>query len=139
MSKQTVMSHDPLADLAGKEPGEAVQQPGDAPGKAESKSDEAFSEGVDLVLESSLTIADVGDYHAVLNACLEGGKPIRIDAGGLDAVDGAGLQLLAAFIKNADAKALAVSWVAVSDALSAAAQRLGVVQAMQLPGAPSNG
>lgn len=138
-NKQTVMSHDPLAEVSGHDAGEAPEQVPDVLEKSASASEDTGPPGGDLVLESSLTIADVGDYHAVLGASLEGGGPIRIDAGGLDAIDGAGLQLLAAFVKSADAKALGVTWVAVSESLSAAARRLGVTESLRLAESPLNG
>lgn len=131
-SKQPVMSHDPLADLQDEAPGEVVQVPEGA--SAAAKADEQQAPAVDgpLVLESSLTIADVGDYQASLMAYLEIGDKVVIDGSGVDTVDGAGLQLLTAFVKEAIEKHNGVSWSGASDSLLRSARQFGVHAALQL-------
>lgn len=122
-----VMSHDPLAGIEDGELEEA-QQGSTAP--------EPLAEGeleADiLLLPSSLTIADVTEYQAQLLRSLEQGGPSQIDGREIDAIDGAGLQLLCAFVKELSDKSLPVSWVGASEVLIDSAGRMGVVQTLQI-------
>lgn len=133
-NKQPVMSHDPLADLDESVTGEVVQVPEEAV-EANAAAAEASAQGGDkgrLVLESSLTIADVGEYHGVMSSYLEGGEPLTIDGSRVDAVDGAGLQLLSAFVKELIQKGTGVTWDGASETLLRAAQHMGVSSTLQL-------
>ena len=58
---------------------------------------------------------------------------------GVDRVDTAGLQLLAAFVRDLRAEARTVEWVGCSDALNKAAQALGLHAALCLPGTVDQG
>jgi ABC-type transporter Mla MlaB component len=59
---------------------------------------------------------------------------MQIDGTAVDRVDTAGLQLLAAFVRDLRAEARPVEWVGYSDALNKAAQALGLHAALCLPG-----
>ena len=56
----------------------------------------------------------------------------QIDGRDVDIVDGAGLQLLAAFVKDLIGKTVEVSWVGASDNLVRAARQFGVYNALGL-------
>ena len=134
MSKnKTVMSHDPLADLDAEVSGEVVQVPEEALEQIADKTDveESESNGT-LVLEASLTISDVGEYHPVLLKHLVTDSALVIDGSQVEIIDGAGLQLLAAFVKDLIGKSSAVSWSGASDKLLKSAHDMGISTALQL-------
>ena len=125
MSKQKpVMSHDPLAgvDEAEAAPQETVAEP------------ESAAEAGPFVLDSNLTIAEVGEVHPLMLAQLQGGEPVVMDASHIEAIDGAGIQLLAAFVKGLGEKSQGFSWGGVSEKLLQSAQQMGVEEALQLQG-----
>ena len=130
-NKKPVMSHDPLAGLHESEAtGEVVVVPEGAEVGSEARGLKG-EEGV-LVLESSLTIADVAAYQAVLQNAVDLGGPKRIDGRDVEMIDGAGLQLLTAFVKEMTQKAQQVSWLGVSENLERAARQFGVYKALHL-------
>jgi anti-anti-sigma regulatory factor len=130
-NKKPVMSHDPLAGLDESEAaGEVVVVPEAA--KLNSAAQGVKDEAGVLVLESSLTIADVAAYQAVLQNALDLGGPKRVDGRDVEVIDGAGLQLLTAFVKEMTEKAQQVSWLGVSENLERAARQFGVYNALHL-------
>lgn len=82
-----MMSHDPLAGHGAAPEGEDI-----------------------VVLPSSLTIVEVGDVKRQFTAGLANGRPMRIDCSALDAIDGAGLQLLAAVARTANERQIELRW-----------------------------
>ena len=117
MSKnKPVMSHDPLADLdfdiedARETVSECVPN----------------TQGSVLRLESSLTIREVGEFYGVCQAALECCGPLTFDGGEIEAIDGAGLQLIAACVKQAIEQGREIRWQAKSEALIGAAGVLGL-------------
>ena len=125
-TKRPVMSHDPLADLEAEPPGEVVQVPEPA------ATTEADADDGVLHMESSLTIADVDHCYTRLSGRLERGTAVVIDGGDLETVDGAGLQLLAAFVKEVGEQQLPLRWARVSEPLQRAAGVLGLTSALRL-------
>ncbi len=79
-----------------------------------------------LDLGDVLVIADVLEWHQKIIAVFESGGEISIDGGRIEQIDGAGLQLLVAVIKEAVAKKVKVVWKDVSDTLYNAAAQLGL-------------
>ena len=86
-----------------------------------------------LVLTSP-TIRTITSLQTELAERLDESGPLQIDAAAVDRVDTAGLQLLAAFVRDLRAEGRAVEWVGCSDALQKAAQALGLHSALCLPG-----
>jgi ABC-type transporter Mla MlaB component len=84
-----------------------------------------------ISLGDSLTLADVGARHAEWKQTLAGGGPIEVDASTLKTVDTAGMQLLAALAREAEARQLPLRWRA-STALTESAARLGLKEALRL-------
>lgn len=123
MSKRKpVMSHDPLAEV-----------PSAATGKADTTSAEDSAPAAALaVLDSSLTIADVSECHTCLRLHLQGEGALQLDGGAVEMIDGAGLQLLAACVKQAREQGREVRWQHISDPLALAAHTLGVAEALAL-------
>jgi anti-anti-sigma regulatory factor len=110
------MSHDPLAEVA----------------EATSNASESGEESGVLSLPDCLTIVEVGDFHPQLAARLVEGGEVSIDGAAVETIDGAGLQLLAAFVKDLVGKSSVVRWQGVSEALQRGASRLGLEDALQL-------
>ncbi len=130
-SKKPLMSHDPLDTVDDVVLGDVAAVPAEMTAGREP---DAAGSGVDdrLVLPESLTIGEVGDYHEVLVRHLDGEAAVRIDGQALEVVDGAGMQLLLAFIKDAVGRSLTVNWIGASPRLLGSARQLGVSSAMQL-------
>ena len=133
--KQPVMSHDPLADVSATDVSEPTAI-------ASADSDEASSDagladsgvGSSVALPSSLTISDVGELYADLLQRLSSGESLHLEGGDIEVVDGAGLQCLAAFFKDAAEKQIAVEWTSTSDALLQGAEQIGLGAALNLQG-----
>jgi anti-anti-sigma regulatory factor len=86
-----------------------------------------------------LTIAEVANERERFAACLVGAAELTLDAGELEAIDGAGLQLLAALVKTCREDGAAVRWRHVPDVLVRNAAALGVAEALELPPAEDRG
>lgn len=108
------LAHDPLAML-------------DAEDTAATADEHVFALGADL------TIADVAGRKTEFQHILSDGLPVRFDAGELEHIDGAGLQLLAALFTNADRLGVDLSWQEVSAVLHQAAGLLGLQAVLRLP------
>jgi anti-anti-sigma regulatory factor len=125
------MSHDPLADLAAIDGDTAGASSGTAPATDGDTLPAAASADVVLVLPSSLLISDVGELYPDWLAHLQRGKPLVIDAGAVELVDGAGLQLLAALVKSAAEGRIGLSWREVSPALRTSIDQLGLASLLE--------
>lgn len=83
-------------------------------------------------LGEAFTIETVRARYAELGALL--GRPrVVLDAGALEAIDTAGLQLLAAFVAEAQREGTQVAWQGVTPALRQGAQRLDLAGVLGLP------
>lgn len=127
MSKKTVMSHDPLdADLPSEAGSDAqasgVEQP--IENSAEAPAIEAASDH--LRLPDSIGIADVAEVKVFLEPYLSGHESLTIDGSEVDTIDGAGLQLLVGFVREATNQPIALKWDGVSEVLIQAAAHFGV-------------
>ena len=84
-----------------------------------------------LVLTSP-TIRTITSLQTELAERLDESGPLQIDGTAVDRVDTAGLQLLAAFVRDLRAEARPVEWIGCCDALKKAAQALGLHTALGL-------
>jgi anti-anti-sigma regulatory factor len=82
----------------------------------------------------STTIRTVTAFQAELAERLDESGPVQIDGSGVERIDTATLQLLAAFVRDLRAEARAVEWVQCSAALRRAASSLGLESALSLSG-----
>ncbi len=134
--KKPVMSHDPLAELAGEAMGEVVTVPETAPEaeSAEPAEVAAAASGADEVLQlpEALTIAEVAGYQEQLLLKLQSEHEIVIDGSAVENVDGAGIQLLVAFVKDGVGAQRPLRWQGCSERLRNAATQMGVAHALQL-------
>jgi phospholipid transport system transporter-binding protein len=87
--------------------------------------------GRPLVLTSP-TIRTINSLQAQLAERLDESGNVQIDGSAVDRIDTAGLQLLAAFVRDLQAEARSVEWVGCSVALRRAANALGVAVALGL-------
>jgi phospholipid transport system transporter-binding protein len=136
-SKKDV-AHDPLVitDDQQKDKVAASAEPTqpEVPTSEESQNDPVVSEHEDgcFDLGSVLSISEVEGCRANLMLALQAGNDISIDGGDIQQIDGAGLQLLVAFVKEAERMHVAVNWSGVSPVLQKASGRLGLTEALQI-------
>ncbi|MCP3665394.1 MAG: STAS domain-containing protein [Gammaproteobacteria bacterium] len=86
---------------------------------------EIASENI-LNLGSALTIRDVVEWRDKMMQALDVPGGVKIDAGDLEQIDGAGLQLLVSFVKEADARSCDLVWLGASDNLRQGISILGL-------------
>lgn len=79
-----------------------------------------------VLLEESLGIAQVEDFHKTLLSTLNSATEVEIDVTGLQQIDAAGVQLLYVFILDAGKRDINVSWKSTSEALERSAEQLGL-------------
>lgn len=80
----------------------------------------------------SLDISVVSQFHSQLKDVLHDAKSIELAAGDLQRIDGAGIQMLVAFFKEAEQMHIHVDWSETSDALVKAASLLGLTEQLNL-------
>lgn len=79
-----------------------------------------------LVLQAECTQSHAEELKGELCALLEHKETVTLDAGAVERVDTAALQLLAAFVRDRHLAGRAVEWCAASSALVSAVQLLGM-------------
>lgn len=84
-----------------------------------------------LCLESNMTIAEVGDLKLQMQPFLQSAGPVQIDGEQVEAIDGAGLQLLAALVKELIGKSVEVRWTGASESLRNAASLMGLAELLR--------
>ncbi|MDH5229111.1 MAG: STAS domain-containing protein [Gammaproteobacteria bacterium] len=82
--------------------------------------------------EPVLDINDVADLKAHLLEALQSSKSIEINAGEVDRIDAAALQLFFAFVREAKQADIQVNWVSCSTAFEQSASLLGMREQMGL-------
>ena len=78
------------------------------------------------------TISDVADLCDRLQAALNSGDAVTIDAGAAENVDTAVLQLLCSFVRSANSAEIDVHWQGDSSVVHDAAHRLGLASELGL-------
>jgi len=86
-----------------------------------------------LTLAAECTVAEAESLKTGLTRLVEEVTPVTLDVGALQRIDTAGLQLLAAFVRDRRAAARAVEWRGRAPALDAAADLLGLRGMLELP------
>ncbi len=130
-SSDPVMNHDPLQ---GMEPSAEPADDGaglNTTAPSVEATAPAAKENV-VTLGESLTIQDVAGMLETLRRSLELGGTVTLNAGELDQVDGAGIQLLCTFVKEAVNQHIEVKWVATAEKLQSAAELLGLAEVLNL-------
>jgi len=136
------MNHDPLADLGLADDTQGVgatedsQWPSDKapalPGTDMNKVPVRQEDGRMLRLDSCLTIAEVGPLAEQLAGVFDSGDSLVLDGSEIEQIDGAGVQLLAALMKEAAAQQTQVVWSGATTILRDAAAQLGLADLLQL-------
>jgi len=85
-----------------------------------------------LVLEASVDITTVNDLCERSLSALVEGQELIIDASGVERIDAAALQWLAAMFRAAEVKGMRCGWQAISDAVIDTAQLCGLHQTLSL-------
>jgi anti-anti-sigma regulatory factor len=86
-------------------------------------------------LGDALIISNVLEWHGKLCNIFAAKGKIVLDGGNIEQIDGTGLQLLVALIKQAGAQGMEVSWKGVSETLRAGALQLALSEALHLDAA----
>ncbi len=86
----------------------------------------------EITFDEILDITVVFQYHEKLNQLLNEQKIIHLNAEKIERIDGAGLQLLIAFIVSAEKLNLQVSWSGVSQSFKDGANILGVTESLNI-------
>lgn len=86
-----------------------------------------------IALDADLRIGAASALRDTLLAALGAGAPVDLDGSGVGQVDTAGLQVLAAFSRDARAAGLAVGWTSASDSLRRGVAVLGLNELIELP------
>jgi len=92
---------------------------------AQSDDQEGGSNGI-MVFDGLLDITMVAKYYEQLNELLNDQKMITLNMENVERVDGAGLQLILAFLKEAEKLNLEVSWSGVSEVFDSAAKTIAL-------------
>lgn len=87
-----------------------------------------------LRLAAECTVAQADSLKAGLTRLVDEATAVTLDVSALQRIDTAGLQLLAAFVRDRRAAARAVEWRGRAPALDAAADLLGLRGMLQLAG-----
>jgi len=140
-SPRKVIAHDPLSMSDEKQEDEATiqsvnEQEMTEPEVMESEAIKDLSvskkSGNSIDLGGSLVISEVEAYRSALLEALQGDSDIVIDGAEIEQIDGAGLQLLAAFALEAEKMHIAFKWCGASLVLCEASGQLGLAEVLRL-------
>ncbi len=140
-SPKKVIAHDPLSMSDERQEDGATIQSGEEhemtkPEVMESEAIEDLSaskkRGNSINLGGSLVISEVDAYRSTLLEALQGDGDLIIDGAEIEQIDGAGLQLLAAFALEAEKMHIAFKWRGASSVLCEASGQLGLAEVLRL-------
>ncbi len=81
-----------------------------------------------LLLKGPLVLGGIASLKEQLNAALDAGMPVLIDAEGVESTDTAAVQLLAVFVGHAKKSELWSGWIEPGEVIRDAARRLHLDQ-----------
>ena len=90
-----------------------------------------------FVLSADCTVAESTALKSGLLEILREPTPVTLDIASVQRIDTAGIQLIAAFVRERDSLGLQVEWRGAAPAFTSAARLLGVASALRLPEQPS--
>jgi ABC-type transporter Mla MlaB component len=85
-----------------------------------------------IVLDTQIGISGIRNFKSLLEKILSR-KQLTIDASKLEKIDTSALQLLAAFMLEADKRSIKVNWQSPSARFINSARLLGLVELLKLP------
>ena len=94
--------------------------------RPEAEPDVAKGDSAVITLPETLHVSEVQSLYVTMQSALAAERPLELDGGAVERADGASLQLLAAFTREAGAGGRVVIWRARSDALVRSAACLGL-------------
>jgi len=92
----------------------------------------------DITLEASVDVSMAAELRGTLDMALGGEGPLTVDAGAVERVDTAGVQLLLALRQESARRGRPLQWRAASPALRETAARLGLANALGLSDDPAS-
>ncbi|MGD8525631.1 MAG: STAS domain-containing protein [Thioalkalispiraceae bacterium] len=87
---------------------------------------------VNVVCEESVDISLVSELHNQIASQIEEGCTVSLDAGQVERIDTAGLQLFAALFSDAQVNNFTVNWVNPSEVVKTSARLVGLDKHLQL-------
>ncbi len=90
-----------------------------------------------FVLSADCTVAESTALKSGLLEVLREPTPVTLDIASVQRIDTAGIQLIAAFVRERDSLGLQVEWRGAAPAFTSAARLLGVASALRLPEQPA--
>jgi ABC-type transporter Mla MlaB component len=87
-----------------------------------------------LLLAAECTVAEADALKSELGSRLQRSQTVTLDVSAVQRIDTAGLQLLAAFVRDRRTAGRAVAWRGRASALETAADLLGLRAMLELPG-----
>jgi ABC-type transporter Mla MlaB component len=99
------------------------------------RSAKSLPEGV-FALSADCTVAESAALKSALLENLSLPTPVTLDIGCVQRIDTAGIQLLAAFVREREGLGLQVQWRGSAPAFTSAARLLGVASVLKLPEQP---
>lgn len=117
-----------------KKAGKAVKKSSEAPAGKKTEKKEGGSGGErKYTLDSVLVINNAQTIHGQLNALVDAGKNVVIDASAVEMADTCVLQLLTAFVMKLQAEDLKATWLDPSSELLSRAKMLDLSEKLGLP------
>ncbi len=86
-----------------------------------------------FAVAAECTVADAGSLKTGLAKLLEEPEPVTLDVSAVQRVDTAGLQVIAAFVRERESQGRRVQWAGEAAALTNAARLLGLDMLLKLP------
>ena len=78
-------------------------------------------------------VSEAAELKSRLGKLIRVRRPVGLDIGGVERIDTAAMQIIAAFVRDRATRGLAVEWHGSSAALSSAARLLGLAPLLKLP------
>ena len=85
-----------------------------------------------IALGESVLISEAAEWREKMMAAVSDNDEVVLDGGEVERIDGVGLQLLVALMKEAGSSNTAVGWKSASDALLESAAQLGLIEILSL-------
>lgn len=98
--------------------------------KSKPKPRAAAKRAAALAVSGECGLPEVAALKKRLLAQIDAAAPVALDLGGLKSIDTANLQLLAAFVRDRQAKGRAVTWQGVPSWFAPAVRRVGLAGAL---------
>ncbi len=93
----------------------------------------------ELDLGKALVISDLLEWHDHAIAVIDSAAEITLDGSRLEQIDGVGLQLIVAVVKEVSSRELQLTWKGASETLLNGAAELGLTQVLGLDVLIANG